>query len=444
LLLFPRLEFHESASEGSAMQHRNDDDNYSRRAREWDRDRDRHGDHEGRESSFHPGGYGFDDTSRSEREYSPQYGQREPYATSGSGGGSYGATGYGEYRGEGQGGPHYGRDAGRTYSPQDYSRDYGRDDGRSFGRDDWGRSRRDAGGYRQSRYSESQYGQHQYDPGRNWSAGRGNYGSSPDWDAGDRSPRYGREPQRMYGAGYRDEDYSYGQRYGVGYSGSQSYGHERPLGDERFNRADQPRYFGTGYAGEGTSAFGGGFGEERWRSQPASYGRFGEAEHSSRFHGGGSEQERGSQRPGLLRRLFGTGPKGYQRSDERLREDISERLMQAGNLDSSEVTVNVSGGKVTLEGTVTDRYMKHAIEDLVDACPGVQDIDNRIRVDRSMGGSASGSTTGTGTAYGGGTGASTGGGYGASSSTGSTGTASGTASGGSSATTSNRTTRKDS
>jgi hypothetical protein len=29
--------------------------------------------------------------------------------------------------------------------------------------------------------------------------------------------------------------------------------------------------------------------------------------------------------------------------------------------------------------------MKHYIEDLVDACPGVQDIDNRIRVDASSG-----------------------------------------------------------
>jgi osmotically-inducible protein OsmY len=76
------------------------------------------------------------------------------------------------------------------------------------------------------------------------------------------------------------------------------------------------------------------------------------------------------------------GPKGYQRSDERLREDVSERLMQARYIDCSDVTVKVSAAKVTLEGTVPERPMKHAIEDLVDACPGVQDIDNRIRVRR--------------------------------------------------------------
>jgi osmotically-inducible protein OsmY len=40
----------------------------------------------------------------------------------------------------------------------------------------------------------------------------------------------------------------------------------------------------------------------------------------------------------------------------------------------------VVSGKVTFDGTVPDRYMKHYIEDLADSCPGVQDIDNRIRV----------------------------------------------------------------
>jgi hypothetical protein len=82
----------------------------------------------------------------------------------------------------------------------------------------------------------------------------------------------------------------------------------------------------------------------------------------------------------------GRGPKGYQRSDERLREDISERIMQAYHIDSSEVTVEVRGGKVVLEGTVPDRRMKHAIEDLADAAPGVQDIENRIRVQSSASG----------------------------------------------------------
>lgn len=81
-------------------------------------------------------------------------------------------------------------------------------------------------------------------------------------------------------------------------------------------------------------------------------------------------------------RRYPPGPKGYLRSDERLREDISARLMEARHVDSSDVTVEVLGAKVVLDGTVPARPMKHAIEDLVDDCPGVQDIDSRIRVRR--------------------------------------------------------------
>jgi uncharacterized protein len=87
----------------------------------------------------------------------------------------------------------------------------------------------------------------------------------------------------------------------------------------------------------------------------------------------------------------GRAPEGYRRSDERIREEICQRLARPfgrfdaseladERLDVSDVTVSVDGGRVTLEGTVPERRMKHCIEDLVDACPGVQDIDNRIRV----------------------------------------------------------------
>jgi osmotically-inducible protein OsmY len=77
-------------------------------------------------------------------------------------------------------------------------------------------------------------------------------------------------------------------------------------------------------------------------------------------------------------------------SDERLRQDISKRLMEAQHLDSSAVRVSVQGAKVIIEGAVADRRVKHAIEDLVDACPGVQDIDNRVKVTGPPGRGANG------------------------------------------------------
>ncbi|HZT01093.1 MAG TPA: BON domain-containing protein [Steroidobacteraceae bacterium] len=150
-------------------------------------------------------------------------------------------------------------------------------------------------------------------------------------------------------------------------------GHPREEG-RPFGTGPSPRYLGTGFPGRGGPGFTGGyygFGagslQPDWRS--------------GRRHPLGEDEE-GRSDWRTQQRRYPPGPKGYQRSDERLREDISERLMQAGYIDSSDVSVEVSGAKVVLDGTVPERRMKHAIEDLVDACPGVQDIDNRIRVKR--------------------------------------------------------------
>lgn len=74
------------------------------------------------------------------------------------------------------------------------------------------------------------------------------------------------------------------------------------------------------------------------------------------------------------------GPKNYVRSDERLREAICELLVQEPALDVGDVSVEVQNGRATLEGSVPERQMKHAIEDVVDRCWGVQDVENYIRV----------------------------------------------------------------
>lgn len=85
------------------------------------------------------------------------------------------------------------------------------------------------------------------------------------------------------------------------------------------------------------------------------------------------------------------GPKNYQRSDERIREDICEALLGAYDLDSSEVTVEVGAGRVKLEGTVPERRMKHRIEDIAADARGVTEVENRIRVVRgSVGAGTSG------------------------------------------------------
>jgi len=76
------------------------------------------------------------------------------------------------------------------------------------------------------------------------------------------------------------------------------------------------------------------------------------------------------------------GPKNYRRSDERINEVLSERLMQSAHLDTGDVSVTVRDATVTLDGTVPERWMKHAIENIAITSWGVADVENRIRVPR--------------------------------------------------------------
>lgn len=76
----------------------------------------------------------------------------------------------------------------------------------------------------------------------------------------------------------------------------------------------------------------------------------------------------------------GIGPKNYTRSDQRITEDLCESLTRCRHVDPSDVSVNVSGGVVTLAGTVRERWMKHRIEDLAAGCDGVRSVENKIQI----------------------------------------------------------------
>jgi len=211
------------------------------------------------------------------------------------------------------------------------------------------------GGEGRSRYSESQYGM----------------------DRGRESQRdqYGRFEDDRYRGGYEPSSGGWRSRGSWGDTGSGTrepgFGDRGSFGDRPFaDTTESPGYFGSGNYGDGGSSYGGGFDQRSRARYPGSLDR-----DPMEWRGESREPRREPPR-------YRTGPKGYTRSDDRLREDISERLMMADSVDSSDVSVSVKDCKVTLEGRVPDRRMKHAIEDLVDNCPGVQDIDNRIRVGR--------------------------------------------------------------
>lgn len=78
----------------------------------------------------------------------------------------------------------------------------------------------------------------------------------------------------------------------------------------------------------------------------------------------------------------GRGPKGYRRSDERIREDVSDRLTDDSWLDAHGVEVAVSDGDVTLSGVVRSREDKKRAEALAESVTGVGNVQNNLRVDR--------------------------------------------------------------
>jgi len=57
-----------------------------------------------------------------------------------------------------------------------------------------------------------------------------------------------------------------------------------------------------------------------------------------------------------------------------------ERLTDDPYVDASDVTVEVKDGAVTLAGSVTDRRMKHRIEDIAWDRASGKDIRNEVRV----------------------------------------------------------------
>src|SRR5262245_35903653 len=76
----------------------------------------------------------------------------------------------------------------------------------------------------------------------------------------------------------------------------------------------------------------------------------------------------------------GIGPRGYQRPDDRIREEVNDRLTNDPYIDATEIEVSVDEGVVTLNGTVENRAEKRLVEDCVDAVPGVRDVTNNLRI----------------------------------------------------------------
>ena len=244
-----------------------------------------------------------------------------------------------------------------------WERERMRDRGHEGNRESWGRERDD---WREDWEREPQYSSAE-ERNRPWGR-EGRYGGSEEWNRNRGREGYGGSEGRWNEGRGNEGRWNEGREYQPEfersrsrlYEGSRGYERRSDYGPGEFTRQFRgggPEYFGTGQRGYGTTWGGSG------------YTGFGGG--SGILGGLGTYSEQG--------RHTGRGPKGYQRGDDRIKEDICERLTQHPEIDASEIEIQVKNGDVTLTGTVERRDEKRMAEDVADSVSGVKDVHNQLR-----------------------------------------------------------------
>lgn len=276
----------------------------------------------------------------------------------------------------------------RYRRPEHEGRGWRGSEGRGFGEEEFGQGFRrgfrrhggsyeagaggDFGGQRREGWGREGYGREGWDREEDWGRGRsyGREGFGGERGRGDWERDYGREGYRSdfggretggrYGAGYGREPYGTDwaeEGYGQGFVGNEGRG----FGYGRDYEGERRVTGGPGGRGEGR-------GERGWWERASD-------EVASWF--GDEDAERRRQQDHR-----GRGPRGYTRSDERIKEDVSDRLADDPWVDASEIEVVVAGGEVTLSGMVDSRETRRRAEDIAERVSGVGHVQNNLRVRR--------------------------------------------------------------
>jgi len=199
---------------------------------------------------------------------------------------------------------------------------------------------------------------------------------------GGEQQRYGQGRGGYYGESSRRR--SRGRYYGEPYG---AYDYDRY---EYGERAREP-YYQRGYEREYREPYyrgGRGRGEER--------GFFERAGDEIKSWFGDEDAERRRRADEIRKGMYaGRGPRGYRRSDERIREDVNDHLTDDWYVDASDVEVTVNNSMVTLTGRVDSRDAKRRAEDIAECVSGVSDVSNQLRVERNIPVTPESETTGT-------------------------------------------------
>jgi BON domain-containing protein len=251
----------------------------------------------------------------------------------------------------------------REFNQGSGGREFGREGGRfgEAGRETW----EGGGSFAGQEYRGENWRGTDGGGGRYGTEGRyGNEGRWPDEGRGAWSSEGSRSGEGRTGApsrGWQDRPPENWGETGGGFGGGGGF--RGGAGDYRSGSMGRGVEWSAGHggwAGSQSSGFG---------NYPGAGSYYGE---QGSFGGGIGQYGRG--------RYSGRGPKGYKRSDDRIKEDVCERLTQDPFVDAVEIEVQVRDGEVILTGTVDSRQSKRRAEDIAENVSGVRELHNQIRV----------------------------------------------------------------
>ena len=77
-------------------------------------------------------------------------------------------------------------------------------------------------------------------------------------------------------------------------------------------------------------------------------------------------------------------PPPETRHDDRIHDDIVDRLSLSDEVNATDIRVEVEAGSVTLSGNIENRHMKQTAGDIAEAVPGVSSVHNRLHVEHGL------------------------------------------------------------
>lgn len=189
-------------------------------------------------------------------------------------------------------------------------------------------------------------------PGGEWGSSS-EFGKNSEYHEDRNFDRY-QSSDRFHDRPFDMDNYYSGRQFSIG-GVEFERDEDTDFGNREYNRSRFAEPYTGGQFSRSQYGTGGQYDRDRWDSRSRGYG-----ERDQNFSG--------------------RGPKGYRRSDERIREDVCEALFRNPYVDASDIEVTVKEGNVTLRGNVESRDAKREAESCIENLSGVEDVQNELRL----------------------------------------------------------------